>query len=358
MLKPGQWTDDASMGLCLADSLIALGGEFNGSDQRVRYWNWWFRGMNNSFRRDDERYPPCSVGLGGNISKSLYDIKRGTIPTAKYESDSEDAGIGSLMRLAAVPILYPDPKVAGKHAVLSSETTHPGSLAGGSCHFFAYLLSIAINWESHGKKIIDCYTSGGKTLAHPSESPKLFLDVVVDVYVQEELQNLSNSVSKNQITRLLLGAEPEESLERNWNWRSASLKIGEVLKRRGRNYNGYPVSAGYFGSFCLDGLAIALWSIYHSNSFGEALEKCINIRGDADSTGALVGQLAGAIYGFKHINDLHPKMLEHLNKWDRKEFAFRSVLLHYLSQAEFRDQMKRAITGCKTAEENQKCSVQ
>ena len=27
-LKPGQWTDDTSMGLCLADSLIEKEGEF------------------------------------------------------------------------------------------------------------------------------------------------------------------------------------------------------------------------------------------------------------------------------------------------------------------------------------------
>ena len=59
--KPGQWTDDASMALCMADrcvfilpwtpfpetyiplmhiSLIAKVG-FDGSDMRIRFWNWW-----------------------------------------------------------------------------------------------------------------------------------------------------------------------------------------------------------------------------------------------------------------------------------------------------------------------------
>jgi hypothetical protein len=40
-LKAGQWTDDTSMALCLAASLIVK-GDFNGYDQLVRY-KWWYR---------------------------------------------------------------------------------------------------------------------------------------------------------------------------------------------------------------------------------------------------------------------------------------------------------------------------
>ena len=39
-LRPGQWTDDTSMALCLADSLIACQG-FDARDQMNRYLNWW-----------------------------------------------------------------------------------------------------------------------------------------------------------------------------------------------------------------------------------------------------------------------------------------------------------------------------
>jgi ADP-ribosylglycohydrolase len=167
--------------------------------------------MNNAFYRDDARDPPCSVGLGGNIAKSLFSIRKGTLPTAKYESDSEDAGIGSLMRLAAVPIVYPDPKAAGEYAILSSETTHPGALAGDACHFFAYLLATAIHWESHGKELFDRGTSPTKPpppLVQPCENPKVFLDTVIHLYLREELQPANNNTdSKNRIRRLLLGAE-------------------------------------------------------------------------------------------------------------------------------------------------------
>ena len=39
-LKPGRWTDDTSMALCLAESLLNKNG-FNAADQMGRYLNWW-----------------------------------------------------------------------------------------------------------------------------------------------------------------------------------------------------------------------------------------------------------------------------------------------------------------------------
>merc|ERR1719232_1799142 len=77
-LKRGQWTDDSSMGLCMADSLITLQA-YDGSDIRVRFWNWWNNGYNNAFRNEPGR--TGSVGLGGNISKSLNNVSR-VCPTA------------------------------------------------------------------------------------------------------------------------------------------------------------------------------------------------------------------------------------------------------------------------------------
>ena len=42
-LKPGQWTDDTSMALCLAESLIECGG-MDLVDQMERYVRWWEEG--------------------------------------------------------------------------------------------------------------------------------------------------------------------------------------------------------------------------------------------------------------------------------------------------------------------------
>ena len=82
----------------------------------------------------------------------------------------------------------------------------------------------------------------------------------------------------------------------------------------------------------MDGLAIALHSVYHTSSFGEAIEKCVNFLGDADSTGAVAGQIAGAFYGYSKINK---KFIENLQKWDDGDIALRGVLLYELGSSYF-----------------------
>merc|ERR1719345_266615 len=125
----------------------------------------------------------------------------------------------------------------------------------------------------------------------------------------------------------LVEGKPINTTERCWAWREESLDIAATLNARGSSYNGYPVSAGYFGSYALDGLAMAMWAVYHTKSFDEAIEKSINLLGDADSHGSVAGQIAGALYGHSTI---HPQFIKWVSKWDEHEFAFRGILLHEL----------------------------
>ena len=71
-LKPGQWTDDTSMGLCLADSLLARGGEWDPHDCMHRFLAWWHGGYDNAFRFNDR--PRSSCGLGGNVIQFQFHI--------------------------------------------------------------------------------------------------------------------------------------------------------------------------------------------------------------------------------------------------------------------------------------------
>ena len=48
-LRPGEWTDDTSMALCLAESLIECRG-FDARDQMQRYVKWWRHGYLSSTR--------------------------------------------------------------------------------------------------------------------------------------------------------------------------------------------------------------------------------------------------------------------------------------------------------------------
>jgi len=308
-LKRGQWTDDASMGLCMADSLIAHRG-FDGSDMRVRFWCWWNCGYNNAFRLDASREQ--SVGLGGNISQSLGALKSGAKPPARYDAQREDAGNGSLMRFAPIAVFCherPLPEVYDI-ARASSYTTHPGIIAAEACAFLSHLIVLAL-----------------KRPSGPVDA-KAFLDSAAEQYLTTSGLQAQSGWGYNEM-KWLVTSKPERDTEKCWDWKSENIDIRGTLAARGNTYNGYPVSAGYFGSYSMDGLAMALWAIYHTKSFDEAITKSVNLLGDADSHGSIAGQLAGALYGY---NAIHPQFRTWLHKWDEYEFPVRAVLLHEIGK--------------------------
>ena len=55
--------------------------------------------------------------------------------------------------------------------------------------------------------------------------------------------------------------------------------------------------------FYQDTLDAALWAVTRTNSFEDAVVQAVNLGDDADTVGAVAGQLAGAIYGFSSIPD-------------------------------------------------------
>lgn len=116
-----------------------------------------------------------------------------------------------------------------------------------------------------------------------------------------------------------------------WNWRDERLPIERTLANRDRQYKGYPVAATYFGSYSMDGLAVALWAVRNTRSFDACIERVINFLGDADSHGSIAGQIAGAFYGYRSLN---PRFKKHLNRWDDHEVALRGVLLYHARDTE------------------------
>uniref|UniRef100_A0A7S4VKR0 ADP-ribosylhydrolase ARH3 n=1 Tax=Alexandrium monilatum TaxID=311494 RepID=A0A7S4VKR0_9DINO len=310
-LQRGQWTDDAAMGLCMADSLI-LRRRFDGSDMRVRFWCWWNRGYNNAFRKDPSR--SASVGLGGNIAQSLMAIShlpagRAVPPT--YDAANEDAGNGSLMRFAPVALFLHAADLGEAHhlARLSSYATHPGIIAAEACSLLCHIIVRAL----------------GLPPGDPVDA-RAFLERATAEYLEVSGLAGRSGWGYDQM-KWLVTSSPVNDTERCWNWKRETLDIAGTLRARGSSYNGYPVSAGYFGSYSLDGLALALWSVYHTSSFDEAVVRSVNLLGDADSHGSITGQIAGALYGYSAIR---PQFIKWLTKWDDHEFAVRALLLHHL----------------------------
>jgi ADP-ribosyl-[dinitrogen reductase] hydrolase len=129
-LKPGQWTDDTSMALCLAESLLNKNG-FNAADQMGRYLNWWQWGYLSSTGE-------C-FDIGMTVSRALEQYQQTSDPFAG-STDPYSAGNGSLMRLAPVVLFYfPDAQQIQTFAADSSRTTHAAAEAIECCQLLAGL---------------------------------------------------------------------------------------------------------------------------------------------------------------------------------------------------------------------------
>jgi len=138
-LVRGQWTDDTSMALCLAYSLLEMKG-FDASDQMDRYCDWY----NNGYM--------SSNGECFDIGMTVSDALRRYMDTKEPFSGSTEeysSGNGSIMRLAPIPIYYfSDVNACIKYAAESSRTTHGSPLCLESCKLFSYLIHKAFTSTS------------------------------------------------------------------------------------------------------------------------------------------------------------------------------------------------------------------
>ncbi len=236
-LKPGQWTDDTSMALCLADSLIERRG-YDPVDQMERYIRWWRDGYLSSNGR-------C-FDVGGTVSQALERFLTNGEPYAG-STDAHSAGNGALMRLAPVPMFYAQrPADALEGAADCSRTTHGAVNSVDACRYYAGLLVGALNGVSKDDLLAERYCP-------------------VAGYYQKHR----------------LAAEIDEIA-------AGSYKTRQPPEIKG---SGYVVKS----------LEAALWAFYHSGDFRSGCLLAANLGDDADTTAAIYGQLAGAYYGREGI---------------------------------------------------------
>ena len=139
-LRPGQWTDDTSMALALADSLIEQ-PEFDPADLMRRFVDW----------RDEWHYYSCTgrcFDIGMTVSAALRRWERTGDPLAG-SPNPQTAGNGSLMRLAPVALRYwSNRDELHRIAAEQSRTTHAAPEAVSACVLFADMLADAIEGRS------------------------------------------------------------------------------------------------------------------------------------------------------------------------------------------------------------------
>ncbi len=236
-LEPGQWTDDTSMALCLATSLVEC-GRFDPVDQMQRYVRWWREGYLSSTGE-------C-FDIGITTSAALSRFMQHGDPYAG-SADPNSAGNGSLMRLAPVPMRYAgDAAEAIARAADSSRVTHQAIEAVDACRYYAGLLVGALRGVDK------------QTLLSPGYCP----------------------------------------VERLWERDPLADKVALVASRSFKDREPPHIKGT---GYVVDALEAALWAFDRSDTFREGALLAVNLGDDADTTGAIYGQIAGAHYGAEAI---------------------------------------------------------
>lgn len=138
-LAPGQWTDDTSMALCLATSLVAENG-FHPRDQMERYTRWLQEGAFSSTGR-------C-FGIGSTVALALERFRRTGDPFSG-PTDPIPASNGCLSRLAPIPMFFHrDRSEAVAMCGDSARTTHGARECVDACHLFGAMLFKALEGRS------------------------------------------------------------------------------------------------------------------------------------------------------------------------------------------------------------------
>lgn len=138
-LRPGEWTDDTSMALCLAESILDT-GTMDLTDQLRRYLLW----RDNGYLSSNGR---C-FDIGGTVGSQLERYRRTGEAVDPHPKD-EAAANGSLMRLAPVPIRWhADPALAAARSADSSRSTHPARRPVDASRVLGWIIASLIHGVS------------------------------------------------------------------------------------------------------------------------------------------------------------------------------------------------------------------
>lgn len=223
-LAAGEWTDDTSMALCLADTYVSQ-GKFDYATYANALVRWY---------RDGENSVNGRCFDIGNATRNALEgwLREGITWQGNY--DPSTAGNGSIIRLAPTAIYRRHSLSASWwESATQSSVTHNAEEAVNCCQLLAAQLHLALN-----------------------------------------------------------GADKEEALApavRSLRPRPMIINAGEY-KQKSRDQIR---SSGYV----IDTLEAALWAVWHTDNFKDAILLAANLADDADSVAASAGQLAGALYG-------------------------------------------------------------
>ena len=237
-LPAGSFTDDGSLMLCLAASIANAKGLQDPANVLAHYLAWYKEG----YMSVNDR---C-FDIGHTTRQALEDYAGEGVLEART-SDEFQAGNGSVMRLAPIPVVFYKESMSRIWAegAASSKTTHTSPAAVWGCGFWSALTALAIRGASKA----------------------------------EMLTWISNIPYQDAVRHYPIA------------WKT-------VLDRRFLTKRREEIRAS---GFVVESCEAALWAFFQTSTFAEGACLVVNLGKDTDTVGAIYGILAGAYYGYEGI---------------------------------------------------------
>lgn len=237
----GTWSDDTSLMLCLAESMVE-GLDINNLAQKFIAW------------KNDNLWTPhgwvFDIGIGTRIA--IERLENGMTPELAGGLDERDNGNGSLMRILPLVLHIKDLDIEER---------------------YDWTKKISSITHAHVRSVMACfyYLEFAKKIIEGKDKFQAYNELQSEVSQYFERRKI-NPIEIHKFHRLLV-----ENIS----------KVDEDNIK----------SSGYV----IDTLEASIWSILTTNNYKDAVLKAVNLGHDTDTTGAVTGGLAALIYGMDTI---------------------------------------------------------
>ena len=285
---PGLYTDDTQQALALADVMLATGRV--DLDRLAEVYV--------DLATPDLGHAGSHRGVGRSFRQVLADLKRGVSPR---ETGQDSVGIGAAMRIAPVGLYFADqPDALFEAVVAASLMTHRDvrSIAGA----LAVALGVA------------------RLVEGDERSPGFLFRLAGDVAKAEDRLAADHAGPvasiggyRRSLSTSIAHVESLLELPRD-------RALGALVDGANRQGPESPVRRATQG-FPPALIPTCLYVLLTTESLEEAIVDVVNLGGDADSAGAILGALAGASYGVSAIPDRWLNGLQNLDGIDLRARA-------------------------------------